>query len=353
MAKCLYTYVDLNEHVPADDRTATREHIVPYALGGSDAFAIRYCSKKANNDLGRDIDAPFIALPLVGFKRHSLGLKSYSGTVPDIVFKGECEELKRTCSIIFPYQKPVYADFEPEVQGGIGAGRISFAGSEDRLSHAVNSLIKKARRNGLTLLGNVGQQLELIANVDDAMRVAVRSTGETLHFQMDFGMDAFAIPWSRGLIKIALGLGAYALGESWAFSAAADNLRSCLICNANSLKDMPLLGTTVGRIAPEMRCVSAIDRQAAPPPRLTNRDLDRRTNTRHGAALTRQIPSPRPLSQASDNASLHLLHGVVRRTRRQRHECQRRIIRRAGRHARTIRHEEVGHFMRLVVPIQE
>lgn len=59
MERCLYTYVELNENVPPNDWTASLEHIVPYALGGCDSFSIRYCSKKANNDFGRDIDAPF------------------------------------------------------------------------------------------------------------------------------------------------------------------------------------------------------------------------------------------------------------------------------------------------------
>lgn len=52
MERCLYTYVDLNQNDPPDDRTATLEHIVPYAIGGSGEFLIKYCSKKANNDFG-------------------------------------------------------------------------------------------------------------------------------------------------------------------------------------------------------------------------------------------------------------------------------------------------------------
>jgi len=58
MERCLYTYSELNKNCPPNESTASREHIVPYAIGGSDHFAIDYCSKKANNDFGRDIDAP-------------------------------------------------------------------------------------------------------------------------------------------------------------------------------------------------------------------------------------------------------------------------------------------------------
>lgn len=245
MERCLYSYVELNDDVPANDRTASLEHIVPYSLGGCDSFGIRYCSKKANNELGRDIDAPFIALPITGFKRHQRGLKSYSGTVPDIVFKGNCPELEKDCKIVFPYGGNVYADFGISASGGIDTGKVAFAGSEDRLRGAVTGLIAKASRKGLTVLSD---QLQPISTFEDAIAAARKKNGETLHFRVDFGCDAFFVPWSRGLIKMALGLGAFALGKSWAFSAEADVLRSCLVCESARLSTLPMKGTTVGKI---------------------------------------------------------------------------------------------------------
>lgn len=248
MEQCLYTYTELNENVPPDDRGASLEHIVPYALGGCDSFGIRYCSKKANNDFGRDIDAPFIALPITGFKRHQLGLKGYSGTVPDIVFKGNCPELQKDCNIVFSYEGNVYADFGISVTGGIETGKVAFAGSEDRLRAAVTGLIAKASRKGMTILS---EQLQPISTFEDAIEVATKESGEKLHFRMDFGRDAFLVPWSRGIIKMALGLGAFALGKTWAFSPEADLLRSCLVCENTRLLTLPLRGTTVGRIPPD------------------------------------------------------------------------------------------------------
>jgi hypothetical protein len=247
LEKCLYTYVKLNQNSPADDCTATLEHIVPYALGGSASFGIRYCSKKANNDYGRDIDAPFIALPMIGFKRHDLGLKSYSGTVPDMVFKGECTDLQTKCDIIFPYGGEVYADYGIQVAGSIDSGQLAFSGGEDRLRMAVSSLIKKASHIGLNILN---EYLQPITNFEDALATATKRSGEILHFRLDFGHEAFFLPWSRGLIKMALGLGAYALGQSWAFSAEADILRSCLISSKTDLASKSLRGTTTARIPP-------------------------------------------------------------------------------------------------------
>jgi hypothetical protein len=77
--RCLYTYRTLNQNTPPDDNTESKEHIIPYALGGSNAFVTYDCSKIANSDFGRNIDAPFIAIPLVGMKRHEFGLKGQSG----------------------------------------------------------------------------------------------------------------------------------------------------------------------------------------------------------------------------------------------------------------------------------
>jgi hypothetical protein len=249
MERCLYTYVELNHNAPEDDRTASLEHIIPYALGGCDAFAITYCSKKANNDYGRDIDAPFIALPVTGFKRHSLGLKSYSRTVPDIIFKGDCPELNKKCNVVFPYQGDVYADFGIEVVGGIHSGQISFAGSEDRLRGAITSLLKKASRNKQSVLSD---HLQPITSFEDALQLSRKDSGQTLHFRIDFGFDALFVPWSRGVIKMALGLGAFTLGPTWAFSPEADVLRACLVCESADLLNQGLRGSTVVRIPPDV-----------------------------------------------------------------------------------------------------
>lgn len=143
----------------------------------------------------------------------------------------------------------MYADFGISVAGNIDTGKFAFAGSEDRLRAAVTGLIAKASRKGMTVLSD---QLQPISTFEDAIKAAKKESGEELHFRMDFGRDAFFVPWSRGLIKMALGLGALALGKTWAFSLEADLLRSCMVCDSARLSTLPLRGTTVGRIPPEV-----------------------------------------------------------------------------------------------------
>jgi hypothetical protein len=253
--RCLYTYVELNGDVPANDRTASFEHIVPYALGGSDAFGISYCSKRANNDFGRDIDAPFIALPLVGFVRHQLGLKGNSGKVPDLVFKGACPELGRECDIVFPYEGEPYPDFGIDVAGSMGAGKVSFSGSETRLRQAVTGMLKKAKSGNYTVLSDNHHP---VTSFEDAMITAQRETGETLSFRLDFGDSAFVRPWTLGLIKIALGLGARALGPTWAFSADADRLRACLADTSPKGARPSVRGNTLMKLTPELQTLTGV-----------------------------------------------------------------------------------------------
>ena len=143
----------------------------------------------------------------------------------------------------------MYADFGISVTGGIETGRLAFAGSEDRLRTAVTSLIGKASRKGMMVLSD---QLQPISTFEDAVEAAKRESGETLHFRMDFGREAFFEPWSRGIIKMALGLGAFALGKTWAFSSEADLLRSYLVYESARQHTLPLRGTTVGRIPPDI-----------------------------------------------------------------------------------------------------
>ena len=50
---CAYCGVDHDESIALSD-----EHVVPYAVGGSNAFTIRVC-KASNNALGGHIDKPF------------------------------------------------------------------------------------------------------------------------------------------------------------------------------------------------------------------------------------------------------------------------------------------------------
>src|SRR5262249_12954227 len=87
MIRCIYfPERELNDDRPPNDCTKSLEHIVPWALGGSNACATEDVSRKANSEFGTEIDAPFSNLLPIAFWRHTLKLAGQSGTIPPIVF---------------------------------------------------------------------------------------------------------------------------------------------------------------------------------------------------------------------------------------------------------------------------
>ena len=63
------------------------EHVVPYGLGGTDSLTIFTCDK-SNNDLGSEVDAPFMESFAVRAKRFFLGLESNKGNAPTLDLGG-------------------------------------------------------------------------------------------------------------------------------------------------------------------------------------------------------------------------------------------------------------------------
>jgi hypothetical protein len=72
MSNCIYCRAPLNNNVPPDDMTRSKEHIIQWALGGSEEVVTWDASRKYNNDFGRDIDAPFSNFLPLALKRHQL-----------------------------------------------------------------------------------------------------------------------------------------------------------------------------------------------------------------------------------------------------------------------------------------
>lgn len=222
MSRCVYTLVELNDRTPPDEQTASIEHIIPYALGGSDGFVLENCSKGANNRLGTDIDAPFIELPLLGMQRHVMGLKGHSGTIPALRFPGQC--MGRTCSVVLPFDQPGFVDFGLNVQGSLDAGQLDIEGDVERFRGAIKGAIAKAKKKGLSLQTS-GLAFE---TVEEALQAGSVSTTDKASFRLKMDYDNFGRPWILGILKIALCAGSKMLGDTWSFGPYADKIRMCL-----------------------------------------------------------------------------------------------------------------------------
>lgn len=249
MNKCIYTYAPLNSNTPQDDLTETLEHIVPYALGGSNSFSLKNCSKKENNELGKRVDAPFLALLIVGMLRHKYGIQSYSKTVPDIRLPATCVELNKPCSVIFEYGGEVKIDFGIDVGGGLDEGRFSISGGEDRVKQVFEGVLKKAMKRGMEVKS---QALTPLKTFSDALAVSSIEKGISYNINLDLNRENFYIPWTRAILKMCLGLGAKCLGEGWEFSQSSDRFRRALIDGTDIDDSLGIRGDTMCRLPPEI-----------------------------------------------------------------------------------------------------
>lgn len=82
---CPYHGEDHAEPTPFTD-----EHVVPYALGGSDDLCIRVC-KGANDRMGSEVDAPMLDNFFIASERLTRGIKGTGGSQPRWTFRGETE----------------------------------------------------------------------------------------------------------------------------------------------------------------------------------------------------------------------------------------------------------------------
>jgi hypothetical protein len=122
MARCIYVPErELNDDRPPNERTKSIEHVVSWALGGSNGCTVDDVSTKANNDLGTEIDASFSNLLPIASWRHTLKLEGQSGTIPPIVFDAVAAKNGTPAEIRF------HADGQVEFRAKLCAKRKSLS----------------------------------------------------------------------------------------------------------------------------------------------------------------------------------------------------------------------------------
>ena len=86
---CAYCGVDHDDTTPFSN-----EHIIPYAIGGANAFSIPVC-QSLNNRWGGEIDRQIIEHSLIRSERFFLGLEGSDGTKPTLDLSGEVKWMER------------------------------------------------------------------------------------------------------------------------------------------------------------------------------------------------------------------------------------------------------------------
>lgn len=243
-----------------DEVTETsREHVIPFALGGSDELTIITC-KRQNNELGSDVDAPFIDFFPVQAKRLFLGLESTRGNEPmlDLGGKGWIQRKEVPISYSITKDSKELKIARPSIEktriGDTEEWHIS--GDPAAVREILKGKLRKQLKKGKTITLKNGQLLKP-EDVDDL--IAERKA-ETLNPSV-----LKTIPFSylmpiRFFCKMALAMGYFHLGEIFSRSLYAQKLRRAM--RASSLDEIELRGAAIW---PETGPVKALVQQFAKP----------------------------------------------------------------------------------------
>lgn len=249
MQRCIYCRSELNQNTPPDDMTCSKEHIIQYALGGSNKFTTKDASRKYNADLGTTVDSRFVNLLPLAIKRHMLKIKGQSGTVPPIVWQAKSTKSGE------PAQITIHADGRTEYVFNtvvVDDEKEKFterlvAGTRDRVQTILAGMLSKTSKTGEVIFSKTGERM---MEVDDFER----------HFEIEEtdlfkgSIEAFDYEvWTRGIFKIILGLGHFILGSDWTFSAdGGDRIRSVVFCKREQWPSQTMRGFSCGRLPSEI-----------------------------------------------------------------------------------------------------
>ncbi len=231
---CAYCGVDYKEDVPQTD-----EHIVPFALGGSNSFTIPACHG-CNSNLGSDVDAPFLDFFPIRSKRFFLGLESTSGNEPSIdlggigwingkevrisyVVQGESKELKIAEPAIV---KTSNAD---------GTEHWQVSGDPVQVREIIEGKLRKQLKLGKTMTSEDGKVLGL-ENLDSLFadkQTVVENPSVLKTIPFDPLMPV------RFFCKLALATAHFHLGDKFSRSPPADMLRRHIALKDYSQVNLP------------------------------------------------------------------------------------------------------------------
>ncbi len=168
MARCIYSWLELNEDEPPNDATRSKEHIIPWAIGGSDGLATNDVSKKWNNDFGSKIDEPFAdALP-IAIKRHELRIKGQSGNIPPIEWQLRSDQTNDTATMAITVDGGVTFTFEPIVvtEHHPAYTRRLVEGSVEKVKRIFDGMLRSAKAKSQTIYNPNG---DVIASWETAL----------------------------------------------------------------------------------------------------------------------------------------------------------------------------------------
>ena len=201
------------------------EHIVPFALGGSNSFTIPTC-RTSNNDLGSHVDAPFENFFPIRAKRFFLGLKSTSGNEPmlDLGGIGKIAGEDVLISYLIQSDASELKVAEPKLVKTMnpdGSEHWKVTGDPVKVRKIIEGKLRKQLKVGKTLTSDDGRVLQL-EDLEDLFAANQTITQDpcvtkTIHFDPVISVRFYS--------KLALATCHFHLGPEFSRSASADRLR--------------------------------------------------------------------------------------------------------------------------------
>lgn len=220
MSRCIYCLDPLVPKAAGDGpKNPSLEHVVPWALGGSNGCATDEVCRECNSTLGDSVDAACINQSIVMMTRHQFGIAGQSGTLPDLVMPTRSMETNEPGRMIFPPQEAVTVKHEPVVirEPMTDAEKVFVAGSRDDVGRILRGMANKAKARGQRLINPDGSELD----IDAVVASAEAEVSTTYHVPTTVDLTGIR----RELAKIAFGFLHLVLGWEWTGSPASEPLR--------------------------------------------------------------------------------------------------------------------------------
>ena len=203
----------------------SREHIIPSALGGSDAFCTFDVCERCNSRLGETTDGNFMKEQITAIIRQKHGISSYSNKIPDLVMKavsiqtGTVFDMRISPAGEVTYTAPPVVKSTSSLNGTEG---FEVYGSREQVAAIVEGKKAKIERSGRKITDAAGNTIISVAE-----SVAAAPSNTTTELNAHFKLNQTVV--RRGLIKVAFGFAHLILGANWTFSSEAEPLRAVVL----------------------------------------------------------------------------------------------------------------------------
>ena len=206
-----------------DEGERSDEHIIPYALGGSNQLITRDVARIPNNEVGRTADSRLINNFFMANERWERRIASEDGHVPTVEFRGQVrigDEWTKATFRIHP-DRTTELIVPPRVESDWKELNFKIACDPNDLPGIAANIEKKGTKRSLPF--------QLLDHTKSTNEVTIPEPEMAAGFS--FEADTMAL----GFVKIALATGHRVLGYQWSQSEHADRLRGALRDQADDI----------------------------------------------------------------------------------------------------------------------